>query len=91
MVVEIATTDSFKDIRRSAFIDALPETDFAAKALIDGLPPQGKTSSTASVSKTCRIPQILANRRLGVLEQRPQIAGPFRSYGQATPRARAGE
>ncbi len=38
MLVEIATTDSFKDIRRSAFIDALPETDFTAKALIDGLP-----------------------------------------------------
>src|SRR5215470_2622085 len=38
MLVEVATTDSFKDIRRSVFVDALPESDFTAKALIDGLP-----------------------------------------------------
>jgi alkaline phosphatase D len=38
MLVDIATTDSFKDIRRSVFVDALPESDFTAKALIDGLP-----------------------------------------------------
>ncbi len=38
MQVEIATTDSFKDIRQGAFVDALPETDFAAKTLIEGLP-----------------------------------------------------
>ena len=39
MLVEIATTDSFKDIRAGAYVDALPETDFTAKTLIDGLPP----------------------------------------------------
>ena len=38
MLVEVATTDSFKDIRRAVFVDALPESDFTAKALIDGLP-----------------------------------------------------
>ena len=38
MLVEIATTDSFKTIRRAVFVDALPETDFTAKALIEGLP-----------------------------------------------------
>jgi alkaline phosphatase D len=38
MLVEAATTDSFKDVRRSVFVDALPETDFTAKALIEGLP-----------------------------------------------------
>jgi alkaline phosphatase D len=38
MLVEIATTDSFKDIRQGAFVDALPETDFTAKTLIEGLP-----------------------------------------------------
>ena len=38
MRVEIATTDSFKDIRHGAFVDALPETDFTAKTLIEGLP-----------------------------------------------------
>src|SRR5215813_1797668 len=38
MKLEIATTDSFKDIRHGAFVDALPETDFTAKTLIEGLP-----------------------------------------------------
>ena len=38
MLVEIATTDSFKTIHHAVFVDALPETDFTAKALIEGLP-----------------------------------------------------
>jgi len=38
MQVEIATTDSFKDIRQGVFVDALPESDFTAKTLIEGLP-----------------------------------------------------
>src|SRR5882757_7113481 len=32
------TTDSFKNVRSAVFVDALPETDFTAKALIEGLP-----------------------------------------------------
>jgi alkaline phosphatase D len=39
MQVEIATTDSFRDVRQGVFVDALPESDFTAKALIDDLPP----------------------------------------------------
>ena len=38
MFVEIATTDSFKNIRHAVFVDALPETDFTAKALVQNLP-----------------------------------------------------
>jgi alkaline phosphatase D len=38
MTIEIATTDSFKDVRGGVFVDALPESDLTAKALIDGLP-----------------------------------------------------
>ena len=38
MLVEASTTDSFKTIRSAVFVDALPETDFTAKALIEGLP-----------------------------------------------------
>ena len=38
MLVEVATTDSFKDIRSTAFVDALPETDFTAKLLVENLP-----------------------------------------------------
>jgi len=39
MLVEIATTESFTDGRHAAYVDALPESDFTAKALIEGLPP----------------------------------------------------
>jgi alkaline phosphatase D len=35
---DIATSESFKNIHRSVFVDALPESDFTAKALIEGLP-----------------------------------------------------
>jgi alkaline phosphatase D len=38
MLVEVATSDSFRSIRSAVFVDALPETDFTAKALIEGLP-----------------------------------------------------
>jgi alkaline phosphatase D len=38
MLAEVATTDSFKTITRAVFVDVLPETDFTANALIDGLP-----------------------------------------------------
>jgi alkaline phosphatase D len=38
MLVEVATTDSFKTIRGATFVDALPESDFTAKALLEGLP-----------------------------------------------------
>jgi alkaline phosphatase D len=38
MLVEVATSDSFKSIRSEVCVDALPETDFTAKALIEGLP-----------------------------------------------------
>jgi len=38
MLIEAATTDSFKDVIYTSFTDALPETDFTAKALIEDLP-----------------------------------------------------
>jgi alkaline phosphatase D len=39
MLIEVATSDSFRNIRSAVLVDALPETDFTAKALIEGLPP----------------------------------------------------
>jgi alkaline phosphatase D len=38
MLVEVDTTDSFANPRRLAAIDALPESDFAVKRLLDNLP-----------------------------------------------------
>jgi alkaline phosphatase D len=39
MLIEVATSDSFANIHNAVCVDALPETDFTAKALLDGLPP----------------------------------------------------
>src|SRR5215475_10304607 len=38
MLVEVATSEGFKNIRSAVAVDALPETDFTAKALLEGLP-----------------------------------------------------
>jgi alkaline phosphatase D len=38
MQVECSTVESFKTIIRTAYADALPDSDFTSKALIDGLP-----------------------------------------------------
>jgi len=38
MLIEAASTESFKDIHHAAFVDALPESDFTAKALLEDLP-----------------------------------------------------
>jgi alkaline phosphatase D len=38
MIVDIATTDSFRDIQQTLFADVLPESDFTAKLLLDDLP-----------------------------------------------------
>jgi alkaline phosphatase D len=38
MRVEIATTDSFRNARQGAFVDALPDSDLTAKLLLEGLP-----------------------------------------------------
>src|SRR5881275_39578 len=38
MLVEVATTDSFKDARALPPIAALPESDFTAKMLVENLP-----------------------------------------------------
>ncbi len=38
MLVEWATTESFRASRRAGYVDVLPETDFTAKVLIEGLP-----------------------------------------------------
>src|SRR3974390_3506164 len=38
MLVEWATTDSFKDVHAAPYVDALPETDLTAKLRLTGLP-----------------------------------------------------
>jgi alkaline phosphatase D len=39
MLVEVSTTESFRQIRHAAYVDVHPETDFTGKRLLDELPP----------------------------------------------------
>src|SRR5262245_33502888 len=39
MLVEVAATESFRDLHGTVWVDAMPESDFTAKALIEDLPP----------------------------------------------------
>jgi alkaline phosphatase D len=61
MLVEVATTESFRDVRTLPPIAALPESDFTAKMLLENLP-AGQDIFTASNSATCRIPIFPAKR-----------------------------
>jgi alkaline phosphatase D len=38
MLVEVATTESFRDLRHAAYVDVLPETDCTGKILLEDLP-----------------------------------------------------
>ncbi|QHQ34487.1 alkaline phosphatase D family protein [Algicella marina] len=38
VMMEVSTTESFADVRRLAPLNALPESDFAVKRLVEGLP-----------------------------------------------------
>ncbi len=38
MLIDVATTDSFKDVKYSGYVDVLPETDFTGKAMFEELP-----------------------------------------------------
>ena len=38
MLVEVATTESFRHIRHAAYVDVLPESDFTGKLLLEDLP-----------------------------------------------------
>ena len=63
MLVEVSTTDSFRTIRGSHFVDALPEADCTAKLLLEDLPPRhrladarrnGHPASTTNHGGSCR-------------------------------------
>ena len=89
MLLEAATTNSFKSIRSAVFVDALPETDFTAKVLLEGLPP-GQDISIGSPSRTIRHRASSANRRSDTSAPRRATGAASRSSGPAIPRARAG-
>ena len=98
MRVEIATTDSFKDIRHGVFVDALPETDFTAKTLIEGLPAgqdiffrirfEDLASPTIVAMFRPGAEQVNTRRRAAREDRRPSV-GPGRGSGEAGDSSRA--
>jgi alkaline phosphatase D len=68
--VEVATTDSFKDILQKVWIDALPESDFTTKLALDGLP-SGQTISYRVVLQNHADPKILGEPMVGRFRTAP--------------------
>ena len=89
MLVEVATTDSFSDIATAVFVDALPETDFTAKALIEDLP-AGQDIFYRIRFQDLSSADDSASRRSAASAPRRPTAARSRSCGPATPLGRAG-
>jgi alkaline phosphatase D len=89
MLAEIATTDSFKTIHRAVFVDALPETDFTANALIEGLP-AGQDIFYRVRFQDLASPTIVGEPMTGRFAARRATADPSRSSGPGIPPAKAG-
>jgi phosphodiesterase/alkaline phosphatase D-like protein len=85
MLAEVATTDSFNAIHRAVFVDALPESDFTAKVLVDGLP-AGQDIFYRIRFQDLASPTIAGEPMTGHF--RPGARS--RSCGRATPPDRAG-
>src|SRR5260221_5436527 len=89
LLVEVATGESFKTIRSAVFVDALPETDFTVKALLEGLP-AGQDVFYRIRFQDHSFPSVLWRRRSGVFARRRANGAPSRSCGRAIPPAAAG-
>jgi alkaline phosphatase D len=64
MIVEAALSDSFRDIRQTLYADALPESDFTAKLLLDELP-AGETVFYRVKFQDLSFPTIMSEARVG--------------------------
>ena len=89
MRVEIATTESFRDVRQGVFVDALPQSDFTAKALLEDLPP-GQDIFYRVRFQDHSQPTILSEPRSAASAARRRTAARSPSSGVATSPGRAG-
>ena len=89
MLLEAATTNSFKSIRSAVFVDALPETDFTAKVLLEGLPP-GQDIFYRIAFQDHSSPSIVGESQIDTSAPRRATGAASRSSGLAITRARAG-
>src|SRR5215831_2455046 len=89
MLADVATTDSFNTIHRAVFVDALPESDFTAKVLIDGLP-AGQDIFYRIRFQDLASPTITGEPRIGASAPLRATGAQSRSCGRATPPDKAG-
>ena len=68
--IEVATTDSFKDVVHKVWVDALPESDLTAKVAIDGLP-SGQDVFYRVTLQNHAEPQILGEATVGRFRTAP--------------------
>ncbi len=88
MLVDVATTESFKHIRHSTYVDVLPESDFTGKLLLEDLP-AGQDIFYRIRFQNLASPRSSASRRSGASAPRQRTARTCPSSGRATPPAAA--
>src|SRR5438445_3947037 len=89
MQVECSTLESFKTIIGSAAADALPDRDFTAKLLLDGLPP-GQDIFYRVRFDDISESGIAGETQLGHFRTAPTERHQYRSPGRAIRRGKAG-
>jgi alkaline phosphatase D len=74
MTFELATSDKFANLLRTINLDALPESDFAVKALVDGLPSGQdifyRVTAADLSSPTARSEPVVGRFRTGPADRR---------------------
>ena len=90
VLVEFATTESFKDMLGGVFADALPESDLTAKMRDDRACRRAGRVLPRDAAGPRRADGAAAKLPSGVSAPRRPTTARSRSSGPATPRARAG-
>ena len=89
MLIEASTGDSFKDVCHASYVDALPETDFTAKALLENLP-AGQDIFYRLRFQDLLSGQAVSEPAVGQLRTAPADRRSISLCGQATPPGKAG-
>lgn len=74
MIVEVATSDSFRDIHSAVTIDALPESDCTAKTPFENLP-SGQDIFYRVRFEDLAFPTILSEAQIGHFRKAPDYRG----------------
>jgi phosphodiesterase/alkaline phosphatase D-like protein len=87
--IEVASTESFKEVLQKVWVDALPESDLTAKVAIDGLP-SGQDIFYRVVLQNHAESTIVGDQWSAASGPPLAVGEMSLSYGPAIPAARAG-